>query len=280
MTDIKDAKKDYSKNTKGFIAVNKGAFSEYSPAYIVTNEDLRWICKTTQKNCNSILTVSASGDQPLFYKLNGAKNVDTFDISYCSKIIMDLKTAAIKNLNYKEYIKLLSDLHKNEQMLSISNIDKVLPNLPKESLSFINEMNGYKIFGKGGSPEMYKKFLLTKQEFLKLQELIANNFKFMWTDLTNLSSLLTKKYDVINLSNIVEYIKDINTTYKIFENLGQYLNKDGRMIAHVGGAGIQMRNSSYEVAKEKFKDWATIKTLQKDKNNKNSETILILQKTR
>lgn len=280
MAQIKDAKKDYSQNTKGFLAVTKGTFSEFSPAYVVSNEDLRWVCGVTAKNCENVLTVSGSGDQALFYKLNGAKNIDTFDISYCSKIIMDLKTSAIKNLNYKEYINLLSDLHANEPILSIPNIDKVLPSLPEDSMNFVNEMNGYKIFGKGSSPEAYKEYLLTEQEFLKTREHIANNFNFIWTDLTNLSSLLTKKYDVINLSNIVEYIKDINTAYKIFENLGHYLNKNGTMIAHIGSAGIQMRKSSYDVAKEKFKNWANVDTKPKDYNNANSETMVIIQKTR
>lgn len=275
-----NAKKDYSKNSKGFIAINKGPFSNFSPAYIITNEDIRWISKITAKNCKNVLTVSASGDQPLFYAMRGAKNIDTFDISYCSKAIMDIKTAAIKNLNYKEYVNLLCDLYANEQILSVQNMDKILPSISEDSQKFITEMNGYKIFKNGYSPNVYKEFLITEAEYKKTQEHIAGNFNFIWTDLINLSAFLTKKYDVINLSNIVEYIKDINTVYNIFEDLGSHLNKYGKMIAQVGCFGIKLREDSYNAAKERFKDWAITKTIPKDKNRANSETIFLIQKIR
>ena len=71
--------------------INPAFFSQFSLAYIATNENIRYEIGLTETNKKSILTIAGSGDQPIFYSLNGAKDIDTFDISFCSKVIMDIK---------------------------------------------------------------------------------------------------------------------------------------------------------------------------------------------
>ena len=77
--------------------LRKGVFSQYSRAYVITNEDLRYSLQFMPKETNRALTVAASGDHPLFCSLYGAKYVDTFDISYNAKCVMDIKVAALRN---------------------------------------------------------------------------------------------------------------------------------------------------------------------------------------
>ena len=85
-------------------------FNTYSQAYAVTNENLRKTMRLIPKNAKSALVTAASGDHPLFCSLYGIQNVDTFDISYNAKCIMDIKVAALKILGYHSYIGLIDDL--------------------------------------------------------------------------------------------------------------------------------------------------------------------------
>ena len=78
-------------------------FGRFSPAYTVSNEHLSEAMAVLKPKGKSVLTVAASGDQAFYYKIYGASHVDTFDISYCAKIIMNVKTAAVQNLNYSRY---------------------------------------------------------------------------------------------------------------------------------------------------------------------------------
>ena len=84
-------------------------YGRYSPQMVTTNEiyqiyDLKnYVPKGAQ-----VLTVSASGEQPLFFKLYGAKDVITFDISYNSYLLTSLKIAALcgfkKPGQYKKFL--------------------------------------------------------------------------------------------------------------------------------------------------------------------------------
>ena len=103
-------------------------FSEYSPAYVVTNESLTTSMYWMPKNCNSALTVAASGDHPFWCSLFGIKHVDTFDISYNAKCIMDIKTAALGCLDYFQYIKLLENLNKCRDVTNVPYMKNILKN--------------------------------------------------------------------------------------------------------------------------------------------------------
>lgn len=72
-------------------------FSEYSPAYVVTNENLRTIKDFMPQNCNRALTVAWSGDHPLFCSLYGAKYVDTFDVTINAECITWISRPPLSN---------------------------------------------------------------------------------------------------------------------------------------------------------------------------------------
>ena len=75
-------------------------------AYIISNENQRWATRVVP-NIKRVLTVTGSGDQALFYKLAGAKIVDTFDITPNAGVIQDIKYNAVKHLDRDEYTRLL-----------------------------------------------------------------------------------------------------------------------------------------------------------------------------
>lgn len=256
-----------------------GQFSFYSPAYVISNENLRWITGLTKNIGQRVLTTTGSGDQPMFYSLNGATHVDTFDISFCAKVIMDIKMAALKTLPREEYIALLDALRKTGDAQSIQKMQDIMHQIPENSANFIRNMRGYKIFTSGWGPNMYKEHLPTDAEYTQMREIVKHPFKFIWTDLSALHTHLIGEYDIINLSNIFEHT-DASRISPILASLRNYVRPGGYIIAQSGGMGIHNKRHAYITASEKFKRWARIGMIKENPKMANSEEIVILQRTR
>lgn len=177
-------------------------FSPYSSAYVTTNENLRNVLQCVPKDINRALTVAASGDHPMFTKLHGAKYVDTFDISFNAELIMNIKTNALVLLDYKEYCKLLEDLYTSKNIMHVKHMPKITEKLNTFEQQYIKEMCENALFCKG----LNSISLPTKTEFRKMRRIIKEPFNFIWSDVQNLHTKLTKTYDFIHLSNIFDYL--------------------------------------------------------------------------
>lgn len=254
-------------------------FSYYSPAYVLSNENLRWITALTQNSGQHVLTVAASGDQPMFYSINGAEKVDTFDISFCSKAIMDIKTAALKTMSRDEYIALLSALHSTKDTQNITYMSEILTQIPQDSAQFVRDMQGRKIFSNGLTPEEYKMFYPTAQEYKQMRDAANGYFKFIWTDIGSLHTHLTAEYDVINLSNIFEYLNS-QQIHNTLASLRNHVRPGGYIIVQTGDWGISEKIPVYHAASQKFKRWAKIGLAANTTNHAAQEKAIILQRTR
>ena len=133
----------------------KLGFSNYSPSYVLTKEEIRWVSELKKKDGPRVLTVAASGDHPMFYAMRGATKIDTFDLSFCAKAAMDIKTAALKKLSRAEYIQLLSDMHTAHRASDIKQIGTLIDDIPQNSAYFIKQMAAYPIFSNGLYPSYY-----------------------------------------------------------------------------------------------------------------------------
>ena len=171
--DYETAKKD----------VRDAIFGTYSQAYTVTNEDLRKSMCFMPEKCENALVVAASGDHPLFCSLYDAKNVDTFDISYNAKCIMDIKTLALNTLNHQDYIRFIKDLYNiSVPLMDVKNMDRVLYKLPKTEYDYIYALKDFQIFSR--KPISFNNAVLpTKFEYNKLQESVKATYNFMLTPL-------------------------------------------------------------------------------------------------
>ena len=212
-------------NKGRYDATESGSFSQYSPAYVVTNEPLEWETRLTP-NANSVLTVAGSGDQALFYKLAGAKYIDTFDVSYCARAIQDIKTTAIRNISRRAYQELLFELYQTAYAADADGLFPLLFNLPKDTLDFIRQMDECRIFGYGGNLSHYT---FNRAQYRKLQSCIPEFFNFIWSDITTLHTKLNKKYDVINLSNILDYLQ-YDERNKVISKMSQFLTYGGHIV--------------------------------------------------
>lgn len=202
-----------------------GKHAQYSAAYTVTNENLRHAYGFMPKNTENLLTITGSGDHAMFAALYGAKNIDTFDISYNAKCIMDIKTVALHVLDREEYEKLLYDLWSAVYVLDVKNMEKIFDELPDEEQKYLIDMRGKFLFNHGLAN--YKKCLLpTDTEYAQMREKINTSFNFIWSDAVSIHHHLNKKYDFVHLSNIFDFLDEDDRMY-VLANIMKYIKPNG-----------------------------------------------------
>ena len=253
-----------------------GNSMEYSHAYVVSNENLRHTTGLTRDMGRKVLTVAGSGEQPLFYTLNGATQIDTFDISYCARAIMDIKTQAIKSgMPYEQYKQLLTDLHNAPSASQVKGISSILPRIPAHSAKLIRGMDGYRIFGNGLRPEYYATEMISADEYATLQKKLSGHFNFIWSNVADLHTHLTTEYDVINLSNIFEWVPEL--IQPTLQKLRNYVRPGGYILAQTGcSIPISKNMAAYVKASKAFKEWARMGINKQERDDQ----IIILERTR
>ncbi len=218
---------------------------KFHAAYLVSNENLRKSVTAFGNQGGDILTVAASGDQAMYYAINGAKRIDTFDMSFCAKVIQDLKTAAVGQLTYRQYLRLLGDLYHVQRgggnIMSVNSMSQVISAMPKDSADFIQKMPNCNIFGQGVSNGKDLKVYVSPDEYAKMQNIIKGPFNFIWSNITDLHTHLNRQYDVINVSNIFEWLEypDARMIVPTLKNLYKCLKPNGYIY------GVSFNTNSY-----------------------------------
>lgn len=226
---------DYNKSSPNF--------AQFSPAYVATNEDVREALRVLQPGRGaSILTVAASGDQALLYKLAGAGRVDTFDITYNAKMIMDIKTSGIQRLEHVEYLRLLNQIKTSRDIYKIRQYQQIVEYMPDDTREYVRAMRGVRLT-RGGILDT----VLFTNEYACAKELIKEPFNFIWTDLTNLSARVTMQYDQIYLSNILQYNTSPEYVVGVICDLATKLKSGGKILVNIapwfdGDELIAMKN--------------------------------------
>ena len=209
-------------------------FNSLSQIYSFTTENIAGYFEYLDFTNKNILTVAASGDHIInaFYK--GAKQVYGFDINCLALIFTELKLVALRNLQYKEFLKFFmineeNDIEKNKNALDyglyINKLRKDLSKSVAESWDTIYQNfnnNGYDlrnsyIFNNKydnnnvkSNSNLYLKSELEyniAKERIDEKEIILINSNYKDINCYNLPNLAN--CDIILMSNISDYIKDI-----------------------------------------------------------------------
>jgi len=204
-------------------------FGDFAPAYTISNENQRW-ATSALPNASRVLTVTGSGDQALFYRLAGAKHIDTFDKTNNARVIQDIKFAAIKNFSQAEYFALLVDLFYADNISELPLMKKLMPKLPTKTVKIINTPGNKYIFGAGMDATQYPYNIPNKNEYAKLKYTLKKPFNFVRCDLYDLSAQISGKYDLINISNIFDYCYDFQKQCFILRQLTKHLSVGGHVI--------------------------------------------------
>lgn len=244
-------------NDKNF---SNNDFGVYGKLYHHTNENLKaYIPDTFGKR---VLCVSSSGDHLLNIMSKGSFRIDTFDINKFSPLYQDLKLYSIRHLSSLEAYEFLNCLSPDLYF----KFNNFLPKNEKEFFNFVFEHYiddiAYKMFYLQRIDNIINNnyFNLDVLDFLKqnLRRLEHNHF---CTNMYGLSSFITGKYDYIFLSNISQYVKNVDDFLHFVDYLRLCLNNNGAIyFAYIyekkvtnSIQGIRMINDNFKKKFDPFK---------------------------
>ncbi len=193
-------------------------FDKNSFIYKKTNERLQDMPDILE-NKKKVLCVIGSGDQVLNVLLSEPEKVDAFDISVFPRYFLELKIAAIKSLSREEYISFFIDDidHRKEDYYDDLFFEKIAPLLGEEEQTFwqflFDYNDWYDIYNSMlfSSEPVIKSYALTQnkylgeEEYYKLREILkSTKIRYITSDILDLE--IDEEYDLIYLSNIVQYV--------------------------------------------------------------------------
>ncbi len=203
-------------------------FEKYSSSFLFGTENQEGINDIIDYEGKDVLTTTSSGDQYVGAVYYDATKIDTFDINRITYYITCLKIAAIRELDYKEFIDFFTPLDKDGNLKrsfwnlrTLKRLLKVLPfNIAYfwDKIMYEAKKNGYKYLTvpehcsnellniKSGMP-----FYASEEEYYKLQAKLRKREypTFIESDVMELKEKLKSSYDIIYLSNIVECIVNL-----------------------------------------------------------------------
>lgn len=229
--------------------------TEAAPMYVYATEMVKNYYSILKLKDKRVLTICGSGDQVLNAYLFEAKEVISFDINERAEFITRLKIEAIKILSYEDFLNFFGDGRK-EGTFSFVMYKKIREKLPNKIRKYFDMLyKKHKFDGKKlikdemffrQRTELYNLikeinfYLKDEKNYLKLRSLLYKiKFKFIRFNLLNddLNKFLDEKFDVINLSNVPNYLyghirregvrHPFKGIYKIFNNLMRIINTKG-----------------------------------------------------
>lgn len=264
MNDLGEAKYFLYKQVENGTSLCKGKpFEGYQVVYFSSNENVKEsINNVYQDGVDNALCVLASGDQVYELINKGVTNVDTFDKNRLTEYyVLGLKRAMILKYSYKEYLNVLKifiNSNPNKELIE-ETIISLLGYMDEKYRKFWKEIVDYEIrlqennktkydiialmFIHLAIPDTYPLlygYLQDEQTYNAFKEKLLNaNITFKYCNVLNLYYTFNKKYDIIYLSNILDYLyydigygwgkKQLNT-FK--ESLDKISSEDAKILLH------------------------------------------------
>ncbi len=218
-------------------------YKRFNNIYPFTTENIKGYLKDCQVKNERILTVGASGDHILNLLLLGANNIDYFDVNPFTEMYIELKLAALKALDYDEFIDYFSssDWARRYPYMHFKQYQKISPFLMEKNRLFWDslylefsgeEIRFSKLFNKDEPPSRVLKEIngyLEKENYYKLKAILLKNqyqLHFYERNLKDLKYHLHKTYKMILLSNIAKYLHFMyNTKNQKLKDDAYYLRK-------------------------------------------------------
>ena len=230
--------------TKEIIDKKCSSDFRYNNIFFQSNEYLNAILDNIDINDKNCLTVLASGDQAFHLYNRGAKSVDLFDINKLSIYYFYLR---VWTINYYDSFYPRDFINKN---FVLSVLKRVKPKTEDEQIAYDYWKKFAYYF------EYYPKALLEtlfikhgtffNNEIIDLKNiksfLDTGNIDFKNIDISSDNISIDKKYDIIYVSNIIDYLSYIYVIWTYRDNLYKLLSDDGIII------------SSYVLSCERKKD--------------------------
>lgn len=236
----------------------KNTFHSESFIYKKTNEKLNEFIDLLL-NKDKVLSVIGSGDQILNTLLTKPSKIDAFDISVFPKFFLKLKITSIKSLSRDEYIKFFFSTTETflDEYYDDLYFDKIRKKLDDESEDFWTYLfqynDWYDIYNSTlfSSESVFEEQAIIQNKYLdnneyyKLRDILQNvQINYIESNLLDLK--INDTYDLIYLSNILEYVK--KSAY--FDKIDELSVKNkGIIISYIFGEidkAIKMFNGDFD----------------------------------
>jgi hypothetical protein len=258
---------------------------QFDYLYPFCNENIKELFSYFNLKDKDCLTVLGGSDQAFDMFLKGAKTVTAFDVNSLTKYYFFLKKAAIlANLSLEEYKLFFCyenydfNFNCNKSVFNKQVFNKIKDYLDENSYIFwnklFNEYSGIKIrkpISLFNYDEPSVKVLETsilyfsEDNYLKLQKIAENiNIDFIFCNINALYAQLSKTYDFMYFSNIIQYAdgifkeesqrENLIKYNKVLEYLMEYLNVDGNMLAGYIYMGEYSHNDKISIANKKLRN--------------------------
>ncbi|MHB8860232.1 MAG: DUF3419 family protein [Minisyncoccota bacterium] len=196
--------------------------TEVAPMYVYATEMVAEYYQRLGLKGKRVLTVAGSGDQVINALYYGASEVVAFDINRNALFMTELKMAAIRALSYQEFSRFFSQTKKGfAQDLYI----KARPLLSRACQKYFDQLYteigpyglGVSVYFRSRKHLVDKKkaqevnaYLVDVTTYQKMKEILEHNRPVLRVEnvlhLSTNEEFKGKKFDVINLSNIPNYL--------------------------------------------------------------------------
>lgn len=201
---------------------------EYMPTYYQTNENLVDMYEQIDFNNKKVLSVMGSGDQVLTSYFLGAKKVDAFDKNRLSIYYYYLRLWSIKYMNM-----LYPEIDNKRWMYSLLKLvnpkNEIEAKVRKFYLNHLNNNTNLNKLFYNVEEQPDGKTLYSSAKDLK--DLIEKPINFYVADMF-LKNKIDKKYDIIIMSNILEWARGNKKLLDVAKyNINNLLNEDGIVLS-------------------------------------------------
>lgn len=230
--------------------------TEYSKCFLNTSENIKGYMKYLNGDYKKALLPTSSGDHILEAMLSGITDITCYDVNNLAKYFAKLKLGAIKSLSKEEFLHYMYEDLLNKEILNYIKVNlddntylfwnELFDRCRKEDIYFrlfrlmgIYDNNGNVINHTDFSKYCAEKFTtyLEDNNYKRVQEQLGNTkIEYIDSDILNLADSLDNIYDLINLTNIYEYINDnpykdgAEKFAKCVLSLINKLNNDGKIL--------------------------------------------------
>jgi len=215
--------------------------------YVYATEMVSSYYKYFDLSGKRVLSIVGSGDQIINAYFFGAKEVVGFDINQRAFFMLDLKLAAIALLGYSEFLDFFGS-SMDGGSFDFKLYSKLSIGLSLETKKFFDGI--YKEFNNNGkllarssylrqrsmlktSIKDINYYLKNEESYLKCREILENQtIEFLDLDINDICTdeRLKGKFDVINLSNVLNYLTDNTAKEDLLDVLTKVIKKVSKRV--------------------------------------------------
>lgn len=232
----------------------RSGFSTYSRGFFATTECIKEYLERVEFAKTRALTVLSCGDQIFNLVHNGVKEIDAFDINTLQYYVYQLRLAMLKNYSYKDFVmfnvEFANGFSVSYEFIEI--VKKLKESLPDDVYHYYRSVLDYSLKFRGLN-RLYmpvslnftcsNNYLASEEDYLFLRKQIEEvQVNISFGSVLDIVQFLDKKYSIILLSNIADYlsydvkkfgIKEFRKYIKLFED---NLLKNGVIVNYMYGA--------------------------------------------